>query len=337
MNITEYFEPGLSSIEEVIDRYGKPLDATTLQKLGDCPRKYQVRVEENLTKPSTSLPMVAGIALHAGLEYYYAFAIRDAEVESEAIRIMQAEWDSFNIDRTHIDMKYGHLTSEHLTEIMEAYFHHWNFERIEIYQPVAGLHISDLDLSRVIAAKFLTTDDGRVILGESSLIMRFDVAGEELIWSGKPDLPVRNQSGALMVMDHKTTSSYLSDWWAQSYEVSNKMRAYMAMVESLLGETPQAAIINGIFVGKNATNPKSTATKFQRFEYDFTPDHITEALQNWLTLKKTADFYRELGYWPQTCAFGGCGMPDLCRRDPLTRAEVKATDYVEDTREFWNL
>jgi hypothetical protein len=336
--IEEYYEPGLSCIEDVKDKYGPIWDATTLTKVADCPRKHQIRVEMGMERSGPpSPPMVAGIAVHAGLEYYYSLPERGEIAEEAAVQVMWAEWDRFDIDRALMDQKYVHLSGEHLEQILRNYFHYWKHEAIDIFEPYVVTSDS-LDLSDVVAAKFRTTSTGELVLGESSLIMRFrTTGGHEFIYSGKPDLPVVKQDGSLWAMDHKSTGTYLSDWWAKNFEVSNQLRGYMAMLRSLTGRTPRGGVINAIYVGKHATNPNSKATKFNRFQFDFAPDHIDEAIDNQYAWVKTIEHYRSTGYWPQACGYGGCDMPSLCRRDPDTRAEVLATDYQPSTRDFWNL
>lgn len=339
MSVETYYEDGISSIEEVKEKYGAFWDATTLQKVADCPRKHEVRVEMNLESSGPpSAPMVAGIALHAGLEYYYALPERGTELAREAaVQVMHAEYDSFPIDRGLMDQNHVHLSSEHLENVMQNYFHYWEVEAIDIYTPLE-VKRDDLNLEDVVAAKFRTTVTGDLILGESSLIMKFDVGEDKpFVLSGKPDLPVVKQDGTLWAMDHKTTSAYLSDWWAKSYQISNQLRGYMAMLRSLTGRTPMGGVINAIYVGKYATNPNSKATKFNRFQFDFSPEHIDEAILNQHAWVKTIEHYRSTGYYPQGCGYGGCDMPGLCRRDPATRAEVLATDYQPSTRDFWNL
>ena len=335
--IETYFEPGLSSIEEVKEKYGTLWDATTLQKVADCPRKHEVRVEMGLEHSGPpSAPMVAGIAMHAALEYYYSLPKRGEMEEEAAVQVLHATWDSFEIDRCLMDPNHVHLSSDNLEHILRNYIYYWTKQAIEIFEPL-HLSIDDLNLSDVVAAKFRTTSTGELILGESSLVMRFPVGDETFVLSGKPDLPVIKQNGSLWAMDHKTTSSYLSDWWAKSYQVSNQLRGYMAMLRSLTGRTPEGGIINAIYVGKHATNPNSKATKFDRFQFDFAPDHIDEAIANQHAWVKAIEHFRSTGYWPQGCGYGGCDMPDLCRRDPETRVEVLATDYQPSTRDFWNL
>lgn len=337
MQTFEYFAPGFSCIEEVEAAHGPIWDASTLQKIADCPRKHEERVEKNLTKPGTSPKMQAGIAIHAGLEFYYAHANRGQEAEDHAIQICESEWAKADINRALMEKSEVHLNGPNLAQVMRNYFTHWNRTVTDIFAPISGLHLSDLRLDQVLAARFRLTDSEEIILGESNLVMTFTVEGEQLVLAGKPDLPVTKQDGSVWSMDHKTTSSYLSDWWARSYEVSNKDRGYMAMLEALLDKRVRGTVINGIYIGEYALSPTSKAVKFHRFPFDFSADHVKEALKNQWAWKKTADFYRQLGYWPQGCSYGGCAMPDLCRLDPDTREEVRRTDYMQSTRRFWDL
>lgn len=336
-----HFAPGLSSIEEVREAIGGTFwDATTLSKVATCPRKHEVRVEEGLERAGPpSPPMVAGIAVHAGLEYFYSLPREMRETRyavDQAIGVVMSEWSRFEIDRALMDQKYVHLSPEHLEEVMENYFHCWGHERIETFEPLE-VSVDALDLSDVMAARFLLNTEGKVILGESKLVMRFDVEGEPFYLCGKPDLPVTNQTGSVYAMDHKSTGSYLSTWWARNYEVSDQLRGYMGMLDKLLGRTPRGAVINAIYVGKHATNPNSKATKFDRFSFDFSPAHIYESLRNQQARVRMIEHFRKQGYFPQGCGYGGCDMPELCRRDPGTREEVKLTDYQLSTRTFWDL
>ena len=345
MNVEEYFAPGYHSIDDVEEQHGEFWDATTLQKVADCPRKHEVRVEMNLDKAGPpSAPMVAGIAFHAGLEHYYSVE-KDPEdpyanglAEVAAIQRMYDEWERFNLDRAMMDMKHTHLSPEHLEQILSNYFLYWGIEEFDIYTPITSYSVhEELDLSDVLAARFAYTEKGKLILGESSLVMKFDVGGESLVYSGKPDLPCTKQNGSVWIMDHKTSSSFLSDYWSENFALSNQLRGYMAMMRSLLGKTPSGAVINGVYVGKYATNPNSKAVKFKRYQYNFVPAHIDESLRNQLAWKKTIEHYRKEGYWPQGCAYGGCDMPQGCKGDPDTRAEHFATHYEQSTRKFWEL
>lgn len=333
LEILEYFEDGVSDWDDLAPIY----DGSTLQLVADCPRKFQLRGHEGLTSPETPRKMAAGSAIHAALDYYYAHKERTPDLEEKAIQLFRQSWRESGAPETPIEKKTKHVTEDHLVQVLENYFDTWERNRIDVYSPLFHVTPDELDMSNVRAARFRLTPDGHVIFGESSLVMTFEVNGEELQLAGKPDLPVRDQQGKVYVMDHKTTSSYLSDWYFQKYDVSNKLRGYMAMMESLLDIEVDDAVVNGIYVGKYATNPDSSATKFQRYECEFQAGHVEEALRNQLHWQKTIEFYEEQGYWPQGCGFGGCAFPDICNAKPADRGKKMADNYERGRKKFQDI
>lgn len=336
METYTYFAEPFKSYDDVVEAYGPIYDATTLQKVADCPRAHQIRVEHNWERPEPTAPMIAGIAVHYGLEYYYAHSEPTTSHEATAINLMEKEWDRFDINEATRDPKHLHLTKPHLADVMRNYFNYWNRQQIEIYRPLGSLTVDQIDFSDVLAAHFYLTPEGEIILGESKLVMKFG----ELVLAGKPDLPVRKQNGDIYIMDHKSTSGNLGAYHEKNFQMSNQLRGYMAMVRSLLGGRELAgAVINALNVGSNALNPNSKAAKFDRYEFDFTPDHVDETINNQLAWARTIKHYQEEGYFPQGCGYGGCSYPDVCRRDPSSRAAVlnDPGKFVQSTREFWSL
>ena len=335
MQNLEYFAPGFSCIEEVEAEYGTIMDASTLVRVARCPRLHEVRVEKNLDRPASTPKMMAGIVIHDSLDVYYAHPVRDEELENHCIDLARDAWNALDIDRGKMDKDSTHLTTDHIVQVLKNYFAYYGKTVVEVYKPLAGFRLDNLNLDQVVAARFKLLPDETLVLGESSLVMAFPVNDDVLLLAGKPDFPVI-KDGRYWSMDHKTTSQYLSDWWADKHAVSNKDRGYMAMLQSLLQQPVEGSVINGIYVGKYATSEKSKATKFHRYEFKFAPDHVTEAINNQYAWRRTIDFYRDLGYFPQGC-HGGCALPDLCRIDPVDRAEVERTEYEPSTRTFWGL
>jgi hypothetical protein len=336
MKTVEYFAPGYSSIEDVREKH-EIFDASTLQKVADCPRYYQIRGEEGWRREDGLGPRgLAGTAIHNALDFYYSHAVRDEAVKQLAEAHLISTWEAGGVDRATMEPGEQHLTAPHLTSVLSNYFHTWENDRIEIFQPATYM-LDDLVIDDVIAAKWRINDRGFVVIGESNLIMKFDVDGEELVYAGKPDLPVVRQDGSIWIMDHKTTSSYLSDYLARNYETSNQLRGYAAMIRSLTGITPMGGIINGIYVGKHATNPNSKATRFARYAFDYASGHVDEALRNQLAWTHTIHSYRERGYWPQGCGYGGCSMPQICKADPDDRELIISEVYTQEPFDFWSL
>lgn len=330
----EYFAEGYSSFEELEEEHGGILyDGSKLQKVADCPRKFELDVVRGLQREGPPPDyMVCGSAVHEALDYFYAHEDPGIHTEEEAIALARYRWRESGIEkRPPSERNKDHLDEDHIATVLKKYFDHWRRNRVDIYTPIRGVKMEDLNLDRVLAARFRLTDEGNVIFGESALTMEFDVDGEQLLLSGRPDLPVRNQTGGIYIMDHKTSQGYLSEWWSRKHQTSNKLRGYMAMMMSLLELSRlDGALINGIYCGKRAASDSFGGTLSERFEFEFDPDHIREALRNQLIWQKTIEFYNEQGYWPQACAFGGCARPDICTEEPAKREMKIAGEYEED-------
>jgi len=336
-----HLRPPFKTIEEVHEAIGGFWDATTLQKVADCPRKFFYRVKRNLEPQGPpSLPLVVGIAIHTCLEYYYslpAHTRQTLEAQIASINLALATYSSFDPDIPNAPTKHQHLTPEHVEEVMKHYFHYWNHQAIDIYEPIQ-VSLDDLDLNSLVAGRFLINNEGNVLLGESSLVMEFDVDGEPFYLAGKPDLPVRDQLGRIYAMDHKSTSGNLGDWHKKNFETSNQLRGYMGMLRNLLGITPSDAVINALYVGKYPTSiTSSTRTFFDRYTFDFTEEHIDEAIRNQKAWKDSIDYFEESGYWPQGCGYGGCDMPNLCCAGPADREHKIIEEYKQSSRSFWDL
>lgn len=337
MKTIEYFAPGFNSIEEVEAAHGPLRDGTTLSKVTQCPFYYDFRVNRNLEPKVMGLRLIAGIAMHEALELYYSYSERGPEVEAQAVEAFHASYSSFPIDMALVEPGAVHLTAEHLEGCLRNYFREWTVRKIDIYEPIPARPISELNLDQVLAAKFKVNDEDLVVLGESSLVMKFNIEGETLVLAGKPDLAVRTSDRRYYSMDHKTTSQYLSDWWAKDHEVSNKDRGYLAMLQSLLDIPMHGTIINGIYVGKSALSERSNATRSERYVFPATPNTIHEALRNQLWWNKIISFCEGTGYFPQGCTRGGCKMPGICRTDPVEREQEVLDNWQPCDRHFWNL
>lgn len=320
-----YLDPSVSSLSDL----ACVPDATTLDKFADCPRYYELTVIEGLEPKERSAQLDAGIAFHTALDCYYATGS-----EAEAVRTLRESWKQPAMLPKNIE----HYSADFFELVLRRYFRYWSKQAVENLAPIRGLRIFDLDFSSVLGAKIRLTDNDEVILGESKFVMVFDVDGRELLLAGRPDLPVCTNEGLIYIMDHKTTSSSLSDFWARTHEVSSKDRGYMAMISKLLGCPIQGTVINAISLSKTAhLNAASKAVPFARYTFNFSPDHVYEALRNRLATIDLIEECKRIGYWPQFCGYGGCKAPSICRRDPDTRPAAKAADWKPSERDFWEL
>lgn len=327
-----YFGEGYESREDLEEDL-EIWDGSRLESMAYCPRQFYYDNILQIRPPVWPRHMKAGSALHHGLDCYYS---SDAISEDDAVRLAGEYWEA-EVDESIPDTKgKDFLTRGHIETVLKFYFDQWNRNRIETYTPITGYTEDDLNLDDVIAAYWQITPEGHIVFGESSLIMRFyGPDGEPFAYAGKPDLPVRNQSGELYIMDHKASTWYLSDYWAKKkFGDGNKMRGYMAMMQKLLDKPFDGAIINGIYCGDRAASSDFGGTRSSRYPRRYTEASIQEAIHNQYEWIQTIEHYRQRSYWPQGC--DACRHPKLCNSDPETRDLVINTEYESGREKFFD-
>jgi len=327
-----YISPEYGSLEEVRKQV-MYYDNSTLKGMATCPRQFYYNSVRHLRTPGRSRPLYAGSALHAAIDGWdYGLTV------DEALDVLEEEWD--DTDSHPCDDKFKHLTLSHLKEVFSNYVAYAKDEG-SIFTPVR-VKWEDLDLSQVVAAKFRILPGGEVLLGESNIVMKFPVSKGTLYYAGKPDSVKEMPNGRLYIMDHKSTTSYLSEWWAKQWIASNQMRPYIGMVQNLLNRKLHGFIINGIHVGPGATNPNSRATRFCPYRFDVSQDAVQESLENqfyWTEIVESHLWFKDPATYQQHGQKGcqGCWFKDICATEPELREGVIATDYVVDETDFFDI
>lgn len=306
-------------------------DATTAQWVGDCPRRAEYSIRHGLIPKGESAALYAGRALHAALAVYYATGSDEL-----ALAELESAWEPGKDYRLPPQHKYAHLHYGHLEVVLKNYLVH---ARKRDTFSALKLPLDALDLTDVLAAVWKVTPEGLVVFGECKLVMRFDVEGNEFVYVGKPDLPVR-MSGTVVLMDHKSTNSYLSDWWADQHRFSNQLRGYCKMFSKIVKkEPPSGAMINGLYIGSKAASSEFKGTKFARFgPYPYQPSHLDEAIRNQYHWRKLLDVFEAQGYYPQHASrmCSGCPYADICEASVATRPHVIQQRYTKSTWNFLN-
>lgn len=329
-----YLSPKFSSIEQ-LEKEVEFWDATTSQWLADCPRRGQYAIEARAVPMEEAFQLKAGIAIHVAMAVLYTTG--DEEL---ALATIKEKWGydaNWQLPSTH---KYAHLSLGHLEVIFKNYLD-WR-KKHDAFKPLI-LHRDELDMSRVLAAMWLVTEDDRVVLGESKIVMEFDVQTKggltPFVYSGRPDLPIE-LGGVLYVLDHKSTNSYLSDWYFEQYRFSNQLRGYGAMLQQLIQKPISGALINGVYMGKRASLSEFKGDRFARYgPMTYLPPHLPEAIKNQYYWRKSLDFWRTEGYFPQHTGklCGGCPFDKLCNLSPTIRGHVLKSDYSPTATEFLDL
>jgi PD-(D/E)XK nuclease superfamily protein len=329
-----YLTEGFNSLDD-LRREVEFWDATSAQWLADCPRRGQYSLENRAVPLDESHAMRAGTALHAGLAVLYS-----GGGDELALQTVLDTWGQAPEWRLPPGHKYSHLHSGHLEVIFKNYLE-WKTKH-DSFRPLVVTR-EELDLTDVLAAIWLVTPDGKVVLGESKLVMRFSIETLDglvnFIYAGRPDLPIE-MGGVTYILDHKSTNAYLSSYYFDQYRFSNQLRGYGAMISKILKRTISGALINGIYMGERASLSEFKGEKFARFgPMSFMPAHLNEAIKNQYYWRKSLDFWKSQGYFPQHTGklCSGCSFADLCNASPSSRPHVLATQYGISKKEFLTL
>lgn len=312
----------LDDISDFIDIY----DATTLKYISACPRRYQYGVIQGLREPETNLSrfLMAGRALHEAMDLFMVFSDRDMALEA-----MFSEWG--DTDDVSCPEWEAHLTKPHLEIVLKNYMDYAATD-LHRYRPI-DVMLEDLNFTNILAAKFRMLGD-KVILGESSILYEVEHEGFKFPYAIKPDIIVENGGGNVYVMDHKTTSAYLSEWKLREHRVSNQLRPYIFVLREILGRVIHGGLINSVYVGKSASSVKFGGSRFKLSKYLWNSDHAAEAVRNQWAWIKSTEFYRDIDYYPQASGelCRSCRYGKLCDMDPELREGVAYTDFVPNKK-----
>lgn len=265
---------------------------SSLATLASCAEKFRLAYVEEIEPPGVNLPQVAGTAFDAALNRLYV----SGWDEAEAIAALEAAWGDI---RPPLGAKHGHLTLDFLRERVRTYM-------------------------REREARPTLMETGEVLTGFSGVMHAFewaDAAGRVVRVRGIPDFAIRDTSGRIFVVDLKTTSAWISDWWMTQFRIGHQLRIYAAMVETLTGEQVAGGLINAVYVGEKALDPpeawtrrKSAPSRLERI--DITRGQIEEAhewVRGVLALERMCEAE---DLWPRNeraCGdYGGCEFLDLC-------------------------
>ena len=151
------------------------------------------------------------------------------------------------------------------------------------------------------------------------------------LWiGGIPDMVVE-QEGELVVLDHKTTSSYLGSHLYNRVKFSKQFPIYCLLLTEKLGKPVRRGICNAIYTGKYATVEKSKASKFERYSFEYSEEDLEETVQ-WIrevqSIIKHFDSIH-VNRWPQHGGShcGWCEYKELCEVAPPLRDAIKARSF----------
>jgi hypothetical protein len=298
-----------------------------------CPRKYKYQYEDGIREKERAPMLAAGSMIHTGLHSYFL----TGSAEEGVLKMREVYGDLPDNEWSPSD---EHLKLPRMETVLRNYADYW--ETHGTHEPIR-CRFDELKVDNLIAGKFTIDDDGLILIGESTLLMEFETPSGGIIWiKGLPDLPVKNMHGSNFIMDHKSTSGWISEYWSSKYQISDQFRWYALMLKELLQVPFQGAVLDAIYVGKYATSTTSKATKFDRPEYDFDQTILEETMLNAVSIENMRNECRENGYFPQftglycgNCRFlhDFCKVPTWGREIPFHLTDIPKPLSILDRRD----
>jgi hypothetical protein len=305
-------------------------DSTSLGTMKTCPRLYQYIMIEGWSSKYESIHLRFGGEYHSALQDY-EIARAGGMAHEHAIRhtvheLMNrtADWI---VDETAKPGKYKNRTSL-ISLVVDHLDHYGEDDPAVTYiredgRPAVELSFRfELDFGPSIG-------QDETLFNETGMIFP-----QPYILCGHLDRVVEF-NGQLLVMDHKTTTTTLSDNFFDQWEPNNQMTLY-----TLAGKVVLDAPIRGVVI----SGAQILLEKPNRFVRGFTyrtQDQLNEWLVDLSVLLRNAEVYARTNYWPMndmSCdKYGGCAFRGICSKAPSVRDKFLAADFIKlPPEERWN-
>jgi hypothetical protein len=142
--------------------------------------------------------------------------------------------------------------------------------------------------------------------------------------------------GQRFVMDHKTTTWWLSPRYFDGYEPDNQMTLYSLASKVVLH---QDSPVRGVII--DAAKIDVNQSTFARGVTYRTPDQLAEWVTDLKYHLEEAKRYAEEGYWPMrdtSCdKYGGCKFREICSKSPKVRERFLEGNFTKlEEGDRWN-
>jgi hypothetical protein len=286
-------------------------DSTTLGYLKRCPRLYYYTIICGWTTTDDSVDLRFGIEYHRALQEYDIYKAGGAKHNDAVRRALRGL-----LTRNHewpFDHKYK--TKEALIRTTLWYLEKFRDDPAQTYIMESGKPAVELSFRFELDwGPESATSQPYMLTGHLDRVVRFN---EEHF-----------------VMDRKTTTKTLTDYYFAQFEPDNQMTLYSLAAKVIL-EAP----IKGVIV--DAAQVMAEASRFVRnFTYrtDTQLDEWIKDLETWLSF---AEYYAEQNYWPQNDTacdkYGGCRFRQVCSKAPQVRDQFLNAKFVQlPKEERWN-
>jgi hypothetical protein len=288
-------------------------DSTSLGLLKTCPRKYYYNMIEGWNPKDQALPLIFGIWFHSALEHYDKFKALGAshdEATEKALRFILCE------------------TGERKDGVWKP----WTTDcsqrnRLSLIRAVVWY----LEHFKEDPAKTIILADGKPAV-ELSFKMEIPLVspnGDNYLLCGHLDRVVEF-ADQIWVMDRKTTTSTLTDYYFSRYSPDNQMSLYTLSSRIVLPRSASGVIID-------ACQLLATGARFQRSFVNRTNGQVDEWMDDIQTWIKIAEGYAKAQHWPMNDTacdkYGGCKFREVCNKDPKVRKHILSSGFE---KRIWN-
>ena len=223
------------------------LSNSSLSCFGQCPKRYEWRYIQRLVRPLSRPPLAFGQLLHAAREaYWIAIQARASTPERERAPLRDVlqlvcdvairDWANARREEYLRHIKAHGIDAEVETALSD-----------EGPDSIAGMEALVREMMRYYAEKWGDQDEQvwEVLAVEQELtapLLR-SATGATVLYAGKIDLLLRSRdTGAVFVVDHKSTVSSNPDRYNADLDQSPQMMGYVWLIERALGIRVQGAI-----------------------------------------------------------------------------------------------
>lgn len=312
-------------------------DSTCLEAFKRCPRYYQYTYLDGWTPKDESVHLRFGAEYHSALEQYDHLRAEGVSHES-AIHTVVRNLILRTADYSPSpDTKAGRYKSRsNLVGLVVDYLDHFGDD-----DPAVTYIKSDGSPAVELTFKFELPWGPQTSIIEEWSDNSLGVSEVSSTTYGQPYLlcghldKVVTFNGQVMVLDRKTTTTTLGEYYFKQYEPNNQMTLY-----TIAGQVVLHSPIKGVIIDA----AQILVTEPNRFVRGFTyrtPDQIEEWLTDLRVTLAQAENFATVGYWPMNDTacdkYGGCRFRDVCSKSPGVRKNFLKSDFVQlPEAERWN-
>ncbi len=314
-------------------------DSTCLGAFKTCPRLYQYLYLDGWSAREESVHLRFGSEYHTALEQYDA-SRNNGVAHEDAIHTVITELLHRTVDyNPNPDTKAGRYKSRNnLVGLVVDYLDHFSND------PAKTVILKNGKPATELSFRFeLPWSVNTVSSIHNTIDMALDSAGPDItminmtqpyLLCGHLDRIVE-LNGAIMVMDRKTTTMTLGDYYFNQFEPHNQMTLY-----TLAGKVVLGSPVKGVIIDAAQIKIRDPNVFIRGFTYR-TPDQIEEWLEDLRLTLSVAESYATANYWPQNDTacdkFGGCQFRGVCSKSPQVREMFIKADFIKlPQEEIWN-